>query len=187
MDDMQVISGNTEEEIWQQIEAGLTDETLSYEALVKQNGKEVTIYMDIDPGGGFEGGSEITQLKSALSVTGDFKFSIHDSHFGDSIGKFFGMQDVVLGFPDFDEHLIVKTDDEYRTHRIFDDANVRSVFVLMQSFDCGIHFHHTEETDKQAFLELNINQGINDPVTLRKIYLAFYTLMLRIEVKEFTT
>src|ERR1700744_4327481 len=100
MEDVKVISGNTEEDIWPTIEADFADnEIFNYDALIKQGDTEVELYMDIDLGGGFEGGSEVTSLKAPLNLHSDFKFSVHDEGFLDSIDKFFGMQDVETGYP----------------------------------------------------------------------------------------
>jgi hypothetical protein len=181
MEDVKIISGNTEEELWHEVEADLSEEVYNYDVLIRQGGKEVGIDLDIDLGGGFESGWEITRLRAPVALTGDFRFAMHDKHFIDSIGKFFGMQDTEIGFAALDEHLIIKTNDANKVRRIFSKADVRDVFESLDSFDCGIHTHHIHTDDKRPFLELNINQGINDPGQLRKIYHAFYNLLTAIE------
>ena len=177
MEDVKVISGVTEQEIWQQIDADLKkEEIFDYNALIKQNGKEIQFCIDIDPGGGFEGGWELTWFKAALSLKNDFKFAIHNEGFTDEIGKFFGMQDIETGHPELDKHLIVKSNNEEKVKTIFADEDIRAVFAALEEFDCGIHIHKDI-----PYLELNIDAGITDPAALRKIYHGFYRLIGAIE------
>ena len=183
MENIKVVSADTEQEIWPEIEAVLlSGEVYDYNITVNQGGREIELYMDIDLGGGFEGGSEFTTLKAPLNITDDFRFAIHDEDFMDAIGKFFGMQDVEIGYPDLDKHLIIKTNNEDKVKHIFSDALVREVFATLESFDCGIHLRDVDDGEaEQPFLELNINEGINESGPLRRIYHAFYSLVTAIE------
>jgi hypothetical protein len=95
-----VITGS-EDEIWQQIAKDFNEESdlLEYQALIEYENKRIFLSIDIDLGGGFEGGYESTMLRSQLQSTGDFRFAIHEESFIDEVGKFFGMQDVLIGLP----------------------------------------------------------------------------------------
>jgi len=178
-----VISGSTKEEVLSQLQADLSpDDILNYNALLKLNGKEVLFYMDIDLGGGFEGGSEFMQFKATLKSNSVFRFAIHDKKFADDIGKFFGMMDVEVGYPDLDKHLIIKTNDEQKVRSLFEDAGLRETFTQLNSFDCGIHLHHPNgNPTKQPFLELYTNQVIKDPATFRNVFDAFYQLLSEVD------
>jgi hypothetical protein len=177
MEDLKVVTGNTEQEIWPVIESDLSaGDILDYHILIRQDNAETDLYIDIDLGGGFEGGYEITQLKASLSIPHDFKFAIHDEDFIDKMGKFFGMQDVETGYPELDEHLIIKTNDEERVRLVFADEEVRQTLTLLNDFDLGIHHVHNGEI-QTASLEFNINEGITDAAYLRKIYHAFYKVL----------
>lgn len=181
MEDIKIISGNTEEQVWAGIQAALQEDVFDYNLLIKQGKKQIKLYIDIDLGGGFEGSSELTQLSAVLSHKNTFKFAIHDKSFIDEVGKFFGMRDVEIGYPSLDKHLIIKTDDKGKVRHIFADADIRRVFTALESFDCGIHTHSDEKDKLHAYLELNINEGINKPLQLRKVYHAFYKLLMNIE------
>lgn len=184
MEDKIVIAGNSEAEVWTQIEAGLQAEQdlLLYSAAITQAGKPINLYIDIDLGGGFEGGSENTQLSAPLNITPAFKFAVHDKDFLDSIGKFFGLEDVYTGYPDFDEHVIIKTNHEGKVRDLFADAALREVFTRLEDFDFDIHTHTVEGMDEeQPFLELNINRGITDAAILKPIYSAFVKVLTELE------
>ncbi|MBS7564268.1 hypothetical protein KHS38_07610 [Mucilaginibacter sp. Bleaf8] len=175
MKNIKTVTGTTEQEIWPVIEADLADDdVLNYEVLINQSGRQVILTIDIDPGGGFEGGYEITELKAPVGIAHDFRFGVHDVDFIDEIGKFFGMEDVKTGYDDLDGHVIIKASDETLVRRVFEDAEVRAVFASLDDFDMGIHNRQLEGTDTELpTLELSINYGIIDPETLRKIYRAF--------------
>lgn len=181
MEDIKIVSADTEEQVWAGVAAALQEGQLDYDLLIKQGKNRIKLYIDINPGGGFEGGSALTQLSAALSRKNTFKFAMHDKSFIDEVGKFFGMQDVMIGYPSLDKHLIIKTDNKEKVRHIFADSDIRRVFSALKSFDCGIYLD-TDEKDKQhAYLELNIDEGIIKPTELRKIYHAFYKLLLNIE------
>ena len=184
MEDQKIISGTTEQEIWETIAADLATEgdLLDYNVVIEQDGRQIELYIDIDLGGGFEGGSALTQLVAPLGVNRDFRFAIHDEDFLDTIGKFFGLEDVKIGYPELDEHVVIKTNTPEKIRALFADNSLREVFTTLEDFDFGIHTHHLEDSESdQPFLEFNINQGITDAEELRKIYHAFYTILVGLE------
>ena len=184
MEERKIITGNTEQEIWDQVSQDLTasEDSLTYDVLINQNGKQIELDIDIDLGGGFEGGSATTQLSAPLRVTRDFRFALHDQDFLDTIGKFFALEDIVLGYPEFDEHVVVKTNAREKVSELFADRAVRDVFTRLNDFDFGIHTRTPEDTDiEEPFLELNINDAVTEPAALRQIYHAFYAVLTGLE------
>ncbi|CAM3630936.1 hypothetical protein MUGA111182_00210 [Mucilaginibacter galii] len=184
MEDQKIISGATEQEIWDTIAADLAaeGELLDYNVIIDQDGRQTELYIDIDLGGGFESGSELTQLSAPLSVNRDFKFAIHDEDFLDTIGKFFGLEDMKMGYPELDDHVVIKTNAPEKVRELFADAEIRTLFTGLEDFDFGIHTHHLEDSDgDQTFLEFNLNRGITDATELRKLYHAFYTVLVGLE------
>lgn len=176
MEERKVISGATEAEVWPLVKADLNtgEDLLYYDALINQGDKQIRLYIDIDLGGGFESGSEITTISAPLAITPAFKFAVHDEDFLDTIGKFFGLEDVKTGYPDLDEHVVIKTNHEEKARQLFADAEVRSVFATLEDFDFGIHNREIEDSDQeQPYLELNINRGLVEPDELYKIYHTF--------------
>lgn len=170
--------GTSESQIWEQIANDINDGTLEYHAIIKQNDDDIYLDIEIDLGGGFEGGYATTSYRAPIVNATNFKFAVHEEHFTDEIGKFFGMQDVETGYPDLDDHLIIKTNNDDKVRSLFADDDVRRIFVTLENFDLGIHRHDVEGTDeKQAFLELNIEDGITDIATLRQLYHAFYVVL----------
>lgn len=188
MEDQKVFAGQTEAEVWQNVEADLNknEDVYDYNVIIEQDDKKVSLIIDIDLGGGFEGGYASTSFNAEVADAKGFRFGVHRDGFIDDIGKFLGMQDVEVGYAELDKHLIIKTNHEEKVKALFADSNVRAVFEQLDDFDFGIRMHSVEHEDhKHAFLELNIEDGITDPAELRKLYSAFYSVLLTID--SFTT
>jgi hypothetical protein len=184
MENQPIITGDTEQEVWNKVEAELAadDDLLTYNVVINQGGRPVELYVDIDLGGGFESGSEITQFSAVLKADSDFRFAIHEEDFLDSIGKFFGLEDVEIGYPELDERLVVKTNNAEKMSQIFANSEIRSLFTDLKDFNFGIHTHDAEDANSvHTYLDLDIEQGITDPQELRKLYHAFYTVLLALE------
>lgn len=187
MKDVKVISGDNLDEVWRQLAADIdsNDLLLQYNVLINHLNKKVSLEIDIDPGGGFESGYQTTKFSSNIQNSTHFQFAIHHQGFIDEIGKFFGMQDVITGFPEFDKKVIVKTNDEAKVKSIFSDEKVRNVFEDLTDFV----FHTTSfivpgSDSEGKFIELNIEDGITDPIMLREIYEAFYSVLIAIDCNE---
>jgi hypothetical protein len=170
-------TGSTESQIWEQIANDINEDVLEYHAIIQQNSVKIYLDIDIDLGGGFEGGYATTAYRAAVNNDG-FKFAIHEEHFTDEIGKFFGMEDIKIGYPELDKHLVIKTNNHDKVKALFAEEAVRQIFTTLENFDFGVRMHSVEgsHTD-QAFLELNIEDGITDTSALRELYHAFYTVL----------
>ena len=181
--DKQYINGRTEDEAWRQISAEflLNPDPLDYCAVINVGNRKIVLEIEIELGGGFESGYERTILSAELTTSTAFRFAIHPQHFTDEIGKFFGMQDVEIGFPEFDKKLIVKTNDRQKLKDIFSDKSVRTAFQTLDDFTFGVTHHRADGGDNAPFLELLINAGITNVATLREIYDAFSSVLALVE------
>lgn len=184
MNNENLIIGNSEDEIWKQVSEQFeqSPDPLEYTAVIEHDGHRIALDIDIDLGGGFESGYETTTLTAPLTTSSDFRFAIHEEHFTDEIGKFFGMQDVVTGYDEFDKKLVIRTNDEAKVKEIFTEGSARAVFESLENFSFGIHTHHiADSSQKQPFLELIIETGITDINTLRTIYKAFLSVLTAVD------
>jgi hypothetical protein len=177
-----MIAANNEETVWKKITADLSVENppLQYQVLIYHDDKKILLDIDIDPGGGFESGYESTTLTATVHNLNGYKFAVHHEDFLDVVGKFFGMQDVEIGYPEFDKDIIVKTNDTERTKHIFLDEEVRKTFQSLTGFTFNTITKHTEEDH----LEFTIDKGMLDTAELRKIYTAFVSVLSSIEALE---
>jgi hypothetical protein len=184
MEPQKIIYGNSAAEIGKQLEAALTgnENLLQFTTLIEQQGRRIVLDIDIDPGGGFEGGYAFTRLSAPLQAKDDFKFHLHDEGFLADVGKLFGMQDVVIGYPEFDDKVIVKTNNKDRVRNIFSDAAAREVFSSLPDFNLQIK-EQEQDDNLLSFLELEIEEGIAEPERLRNVYNAFYTVLAALDTR----
>lgn len=182
METTKIITGTSEDEVWQQINDDLLgkEDVLNYNAIIKQNEKQIILDIDIDPGGGFEGGYEITTFTAAINNNADFHFKMHNENFIDEIGELFGMGHLKFGDPEFDKNVIVKTNDEAKAKVVLADQESRDFFKSLADYSLSIVKHDDDDNHKYS-LELSIDDGITDPIELRKIYTHFFVLLGKID------
>jgi hypothetical protein len=174
------IYGHNEEEVWQQINEDLIQnpDLLQYRAIIHQQNKEIMLDIDIDLGGGFEGGYATTILSAPFRNPEGFKFALHEESFFDDLGKFFGMQDVKIGYPDFDDQIIVKTTDESRVRTFLNDDTIREGLLNLKDFTFEVVLPDDGDTENNdSRLELIIEEGITDPARLRPLYDLFFSTL----------
>lgn len=184
MEEVKHITGNSEEEVWAQINHDLAanPDTLEYRVLIHQQTREILLDIDIDLGGGFEGGYATTIFSTSLRNRDGFRFALHEEGFFDDLGKFFGMQDVQVGYPDFDKRLVIKTNDEARVRTVFTSAEVREALLSLKDFTFEIVLPDSSDSSSDdSVLELIIEEGITDPVKLRQLYHAFFGVLTLID------
>ena len=173
-----------EEEKWNEITSALNEKGIpfQYKTVLEHNGHAITIDMDMDPGGGFEGGFEFTVLTAPVPVqftsmsakvtVPEFRFALHDEKGLDRIGKFFGMEDVSLGYEELDKKVVIKTNDTETAKHLFKDKETRSVFASLRDFSLQV-----SGSNEDIHLELMIDRLVDDPAELRRIFQAFVSLL----------
>lgn len=185
MEDAKVITGTTSDAIWAQIEADFASnpDLFEYSVVIEQKGRSVGLDIDIDLGGGFEGGYAITRFVANLKSFDDFRFSLHPQDFIAGIGKLFGMEDTVLGYPEFDKEIIVKTNHPERLREILSDPAIRETLQSLPQFTFHISHHSSANTAvESASLELRIDDGITEPARLRSIYNVFFLVLEKVDL-----
>ena len=183
MDEEKVISGQNEEIVWQQIESDFKIDPLplQYHVVLEQDGQRILLDMHDNHAVGFEA-SASTELSAYIYNRNGFKFAIHKEGFVDEIGKFLGMQDYVLGYKDFDDTFVIKTNDEQKVNLLFADGAIREALMAYPDLTFGIVEYLMEESDgKIPFLELCIKKSVTDTNALRSLYTAFRSVLLAVE------
>jgi hypothetical protein len=73
----------------------------------------------------------------ALFVTPDgFHFTVYRWGFFSEVGKWFGMQDVTVGYENFDRDFVIKGNDEEKLRRLFSSEKIRKLIAAQPD----IHF-----------------------------------------------
>jgi len=70
-----------------------------------------------------------TRMRIPVQRQLDFRFRMYPENIFSSIGKVFGMQDIKVGFEEFDSEYIVKSNDDARIAVLLEDEGLRSSMV----------------------------------------------------------
>lgn len=178
MTDKKIFSGDTEEEIWQKLRKDITgkQDLTQYRVILDLQNNKTILDIDIDPGGGFESGYAITRFISPLFSTTDFRLTIYKEGLLDRAGKFLGMEDVVIGYPEFDEKFIIKTNNEKKAREIFSHETVRKTFSSLPDLTLQITKKELPDNDSPS-LVLTIEEGITEPDQLKRVFNAFHHVL----------
>jgi hypothetical protein len=177
-----IITGHADDKVWKEIGLDLSKEEnqFEYDIIIDKNHHQVSLDIEIDMGGGFDSGYSSTVFTAQLNEI-DFKFAVHEEHFIDEIGKFFGMEDIVIGYAELDKHLIIKTNDAEKMKFLFSNPKARAVFEKLNNFQFGMVRKSVDQSNlKVLYLELFIEKGITDPSRLKELYDAFYSILINI-------
>ena len=176
-----IIDAPTKEEVTRQLTAYLQQnaDAFQHRVSLQQDGKSVLLDIDIDPGGGFESGYATTRFVAPVASASDFAFTIHPEGFLSDFAKLFGLQDEVVGYPEFDEKVIIKTNDKEKVKAIFSNEALRQTFSTLSSFN--LQLGHEGDESSQKMLSLEIEEGITEPAALLPLYAAFVQVLNAVE------
>ena len=179
-----IINAASEGEIRQQLTAYLQREGDAFQHRVSlQDGqKTILLDIDIDPGGGFESGYATTRFSAPVAVATDFAFTFHPEGFLSDFAKLFGLQDEVVGYPEFDEKVIIKTNDAEKVRAVFSDGAVRQTLSALSSYN--LQLDGNNEADRTRKLTLEIEEGITEPAALLPLYHTFRQVLAQVEAVE---
>lgn len=97
----------------------------------------------------------ITRLRAPFVNPDGFRFSISRKGLFSGIGKFFGMQDVEVGFPEFDEAFIIKGNNESQLRMLFSDSALRQALNAQKE----VQF---EVCDDEGWFGPDFPQGVDE-------------------------
>lgn len=174
-----LITANSEEEIALNLTAYLQRQSEAFQHMValQQNGRRILLEVDIDPGGGFESGYATTRLSAPVAEGGDFAFTIHPEGFLADFAKLFGLQDEVVGYPEFDEKVIIKTNHKEKVRAVFADETTRQILSMLSNFTLQLRI----EDDGRRLLQLELEEGITDPASIMNLYKTFLNVLEQVE------
>ncbi|GAC1421518.1 MAG: hypothetical protein NVS9B7_24350 [Flavisolibacter sp.] len=176
-----IITKDKEAQIWQQWESDFSNnpESLAYQIFLVAENKRVLVAIDFDPGGGFENGNPTTTFSCKLHTT-PYTLAVHPKNIIDDIGKVFGMEDVVIGYVDFDQKFIIKTNNKEKTQTLFADKDCREILLSIPDFTLETTGREPEQPAEKQ-LVLNIDEAISDIEVLKKLYHVFFSILKEIE------
>ncbi|MEZ4684699.1 MAG: DUF3137 domain-containing protein [Bacteroidia bacterium] len=115
---------------------------LDHDVIKVQHGNW-TIYFDTFK----RGKRRFTRIRAPYVNRDSFRFHIHRASFLSGIGKSFGMQDVIVGHPDFDKAFIIQGNSEEKLRQFFDNDLIRSLLSYQPAGSLEVHLDKTWSQD----------------------------------------
>lgn len=72
----------------------------------------------------------VTRMEARFVTRDTFRFFVGRQGFFERVGKLFGMQDVTVGYPEFDDAFVVKGKDEAKVRAFFQDRSIRDLLQI---------------------------------------------------------
>lgn len=133
-----------------------------------------------------------TRLRAPYENPGGFRFNVSPENFLSGIGRFFGMQDLEIGVPEFDADWVVQGTDHARLRNLFADPEIRSllgaaggVSFRVRGDEGWFSRRHPEGID---MLELTTRGVVKDEARLKLFFALFAATLDRlVEVGDATS
>jgi hypothetical protein len=123
--------GPSQEEIWRQLcdemQARYVDGGLWKGAKVQADHGQWTITLDTFTVSNGKTSTTYTRLRAPYVNKDNFRFTIYRAGFFTELGKLLGMQDVEVGYPEFDEAFVIKGNDEMKLRALFANPRIRQL------------------------------------------------------------
>ncbi|MBK1813172.1 DUF3137 domain-containing protein [Clostridium sp. YIM B02505] len=173
--------GPSKKEIWQQlareinadyvyngiwkgdrVEAHVDNWTVVLDTYVVSTGKSTITY---------------TRMRAPFVNLDNFYFKIYRSGIFSGIGKMFGMEDINVGYPQFDDAFIIKGNSESKVKALFANDNIRRLIEYQPSISLEIKddegYFKSHFPDGVDELYFNVVGVIKDVERLKELYELF--------------
>ena len=109
-----------------------------------------------------------TRMRAPYVNADNFRFRIHRKGFFTALGKMLGMQDIEVGFPEFDEAFVIKGNDEAKLRALFVNEKIRRLMESQPEIDLEVRddegwfgTHFPEGVDELRFHVVGIVKDID--------------------------
>jgi hypothetical protein len=171
------IFGPSREEIWRQLSSEIGAQYVESSFLkgskVQIHHGQWTITLDMF----YCNKITYTRIRAPYINKDRFQFTIYRKGFFSDLGKLLGMQDVEVGYPEFDEDFIIKGNDKQKLRALFANPKIRQLLEMQPSV------HLTVKDDEGWFsktfpkgvdeLYFSVADVIKDVERLKSLYYLF--------------
>lgn len=132
---LRAIFGPSKDEIWSQIANDIGGEyiesTFWKSGVLRYRHDEWEFLLDTyTVSSGNNQSTTYTRMRAPFVNKDGLYFKIYREGFFSGMGKFFGMQDLIIGDPYFDERFVIKGNNAEKIKRLLDDENLRQLIDL---------------------------------------------------------
>ena len=96
-----------------------------------------------------------TRLRAPYVNQDGFRFTIYRKCIFSGLGKFFGMQDVEVGYPEFDDAFIIKGNDEAKLRALFANDRIRQLIEMQPTI-------HLTVKDDEGWFGSTFPEGVDE-------------------------
>lgn len=151
--------GPSKNEIWRQLSEQIGGHfypggLFSHSSVVAIH-RQWTITLDTYSQGGGETSTDYTRMRAPYINKDGFWFTIYRKGFFTGVGKLFGMQDIEIGDPTFDDAFVIKGNDEQQLRKLFADAVIRQLIEQQPKF-------HLTVKDNEGWLRKRFPEGVDE-------------------------
>ncbi|GFP76314.1 DUF3137 domain-containing protein [Clostridium fungisolvens] len=118
-----------------------------------------------------------TRMRAPFVNLDNFYFKIYRSGVFSGLGKMFGMEDINVGYPQFDEAFIIKGNNESKVKQLFASDNIRRLIQYQPSISLEIKddegYFKSHFPDGVDELYFNVVGVIKDVERLKELYELF--------------
>jgi len=153
------IFGPSKEEVWtrlsDEIEADFVDGGFLRGGKIIAKVKKWVITLDTYTISDGKTSTTFTRMRAPYVNKDGFRFKIHRKGFFSSFGKIFGLQDIEVGFSEFDEEFIIKGNDTEKLSKLFSNSKIRELIQLQPEISL-------EVKDDEGWFGTEFPQGVDE-------------------------
>ncbi len=151
--------GPSKEEIWRQLSESLggryVEGTFLKSGKVEAEHGQWVVTLDTHVVSTGKATVVFTRLRAPYVNPDSFRFTIYRKGLFSNLGKWLGMQDIVVGDPVFDEAFIIKGSDERRVRALFADRKLRELIAAQPEM-------HLEVKDDERWFGKKFPEGVDE-------------------------
>ena len=153
------VFGPSKDEMWQQLSreigADFVEGWLWRGSKVQGHVGEWTITLDTYTVSTGKSHVTYTRLRAPFVNKDGFRFTIDRQGFFSELGKYLGMQDIEVGFPEFDRDFIIKGNDEAKVRALFANPRIRQLIQAQPAI-------HLEIKDDEGWFGASFPEGVDE-------------------------
>lgn len=156
---MRELFGPSKKEVWQalsdQIGSEYVEGSLFKCDKVVAHIKQWTVTLDTYIVSNSETSTTYTRMRAPYVYTDGIRFKIYRSGIFSGIGTALGMQDIEIGFPEFDKDFVIKGENEQKIKELLKNTRIRELISLQKYF-------HLEVKDDEGWFGAKFPDGVDE-------------------------
>jgi len=138
--------GPSKEEIWQQLSTQIGGNLVAgdcwHGSKLEVRHKEWTVTLDTYTVSTGKSSVTFTRMRAPYANPDGFVFAIYRKGLFTALGKWLGMQDVCVGYPEFDDAFVIKGNNDWKLRQFFANSKIRDLVSAQPSLRFFVDNRH---------------------------------------------